>query len=199
MKNYQYISDNSLDLCSFIEDYKKGEKSEWKEKRRFSNAKTVHSRGSPLGPGSPARLVTKRIGLPAASKLRSHVNIRFPWTCKSTTRASLTGFFRGSFKRFPSAVVQVFPSRWSGRSRHSCAGRCRCRGCQLKNVAIFFLLPAGLIMAFKFGQGPGLWTRRGHRAGLPVESRSGRLCRETDIWQKAAGTLCPGHTKFADR
>ena len=31
-ENYQYISDNSLDLCSFIEDYKKGEKSEWKEK-----------------------------------------------------------------------------------------------------------------------------------------------------------------------
>ena len=31
-EDYQYISDNSLDLCSFIEDYKKGEKSEWKEK-----------------------------------------------------------------------------------------------------------------------------------------------------------------------
>lgn len=31
-ENYQYISDNSLDLCSFIKDYKKGEKSEWKEK-----------------------------------------------------------------------------------------------------------------------------------------------------------------------
>ena len=31
-ENYQYISDNSLDLCSFIEDYKKGENSEWKEK-----------------------------------------------------------------------------------------------------------------------------------------------------------------------
>lgn len=31
-ENYQYISDNSLDLCSFIEDYKKDEKSEWKEK-----------------------------------------------------------------------------------------------------------------------------------------------------------------------
>lgn len=31
-ENYQYISDNSLDLCSFIEDYKKAEKSEWKEK-----------------------------------------------------------------------------------------------------------------------------------------------------------------------
>lgn len=31
-ENYQYISDNSLDLCNFIEDYKKGEKSEWKEK-----------------------------------------------------------------------------------------------------------------------------------------------------------------------
>ena len=31
-ENYQYISDNSLDLCSFIEDYKKREKSEWKEK-----------------------------------------------------------------------------------------------------------------------------------------------------------------------
>lgn len=31
-ENYQYISDNSLDLCSFIEDYKKVEKSEWKEK-----------------------------------------------------------------------------------------------------------------------------------------------------------------------
>lgn len=31
-ENYQYVSDNSLDLCSFIEDYKKDEKSEWKEK-----------------------------------------------------------------------------------------------------------------------------------------------------------------------
>ncbi len=29
---YQYISDNSLDLCSFIEDYKNNEKAQWKEK-----------------------------------------------------------------------------------------------------------------------------------------------------------------------
>lgn len=31
-ENYEYISDNSLDLSSFIEDYKKDEKAEWKEK-----------------------------------------------------------------------------------------------------------------------------------------------------------------------
>ena len=31
-ENYQYISDNSLDLCSFIEDYKNNEKAQWKEK-----------------------------------------------------------------------------------------------------------------------------------------------------------------------
>ena len=31
-EDYQYISDNSLDLCSFIEDYKNNEKAQWKEK-----------------------------------------------------------------------------------------------------------------------------------------------------------------------
>lgn len=31
-ENYQYISDNSLDLCSFIEDYKKGEIQNGKKK-----------------------------------------------------------------------------------------------------------------------------------------------------------------------
>ena len=30
-EDYQYISDNSLDLCSFIEDYKNNEKAQWKE------------------------------------------------------------------------------------------------------------------------------------------------------------------------
>ena len=31
-EDYQYISDNSLDFCSFIEDYKNNEKAQWKEK-----------------------------------------------------------------------------------------------------------------------------------------------------------------------
>ena len=31
-EDYQYISDNSLDLCSFIENYKNNEKAQWKEK-----------------------------------------------------------------------------------------------------------------------------------------------------------------------
>lgn len=33
-ENYQYISDNSLDLCSFIKDYKKGRKIRMERKRR---------------------------------------------------------------------------------------------------------------------------------------------------------------------
>ena len=54
-ENYQYISDNSLDLCSFIKDYKKGEKSEWKEKdgkiimetNRESKQKILYIDGNP--------------------------------------------------------------------------------------------------------------------------------------------------------
>ncbi len=69
LENYEYISDNIIDLSSFIDDYKNGENSEWKEK---DNKILMKTSNNDKNKKSKTLYINKQNGLPEKMEIRDN-------------------------------------------------------------------------------------------------------------------------------